>query len=112
MNKIRSYLGIDTSNYTTSVALCAEDGTVLENFKLLLGVAEGERGLRQSDAVFSHVKNFPVLIGSDHGPGLNIDRWLQQILVAVLGQGGQLPSADTVKGVVLKFQLAAGVEVV
>ena len=61
MNKIRSYLGIDTSNYTTSVALCAEDGTVLENFKLLLGVAEGERGLRQSDAVFSHVKNFPVL---------------------------------------------------
>jgi len=61
MNNSRCFLGIDTSNYTTSVAICSETGEILENFKILLGVADGERGLRQSDAVFSHVKNFPVL---------------------------------------------------
>lgn len=51
------FLGLDTSNYTTSVAVCNEKGTVLYNLKKLLPVASGERGLRQSDAVFSHVKN-------------------------------------------------------
>ena len=61
MRKNGCYLGIDTSNYTTSVALCTEDGEIIENFKILLGVADGERGLRQSDAVFSHIKNFPQL---------------------------------------------------
>ena len=61
MHKNRCYLGIDTSNYTTSVALCSEGGEILKNFKILLGVADGERGLRQSDAVFSHINNFPQL---------------------------------------------------
>ena len=55
------YLGIDTSNYTTSVSVVREDGTVLANHKKLLPVKEGERGLRQSDAVFAHVKNLPVM---------------------------------------------------
>jgi N6-L-threonylcarbamoyladenine synthase len=54
------YLGIDTSNYTTSLALADENG-IVENFKMLLPVKEGERGLRQSDAVFSHVKQLPLL---------------------------------------------------
>jgi len=54
MNRV--YLGLDTSNYTTSAALCTEDGKVLLNRKMLLPVREGERGLRQSDAVFLHVK--------------------------------------------------------
>ena len=53
------YLGLDTSNYTTSAALCDGDGNVLVNQKLLLPVREGERGLRQSDAVFLHVKALP-----------------------------------------------------
>ena len=51
------YLGIDTSNYTTSAALTDESGTVLESFRQLLTVKPGERGLRQSDAVFQHIKN-------------------------------------------------------
>ena len=55
----RLFVGIDTSNYTTSAALCTEDGEVLCNKKVPLPVAEGERGLRQSDAVFHHVKNLP-----------------------------------------------------
>lgn len=54
------FLGIDTSNYTTSIALCDESG-VLFNEKKLLEVKEGERGLRQSDAVFAHVNNLPII---------------------------------------------------
>lgn len=52
-------LGIDTSNYTTSVALMGVDGELIANIKLPLPVKPGERGLRQSDAVFAHVKNIP-----------------------------------------------------
>lgn len=47
-------LGIDTSNYTTSCAIYdSENGEVVQK-KLLLPVKEGEKGLRQSDAVFHH----------------------------------------------------------
>ena len=56
----RFYIGIDTSNYTTSCALFdASECRFYSNVKRLLGVAEGERGLRQSDAVFAHIKNLP-----------------------------------------------------
>ena len=55
------YLGVDSSNYTTSVAVCAE-GKIIANLKRPLPVREGERGLRQSDAVFAHVRNFPSLM--------------------------------------------------
>lgn len=47
-------LGIDTSNYTTSAALW-HDGEI-SNFKQPLAVESGQRGLRQSDAVFKHLK--------------------------------------------------------
>ena len=53
------FLGIDTSNYTTSVAVVAEDGAELANLKYPLPVKEGERGLRQSDALFSHTAALP-----------------------------------------------------
>ena len=55
-------LGIDTSNYTTSAALCTLEGKVVLNLKKLLPVAEGERGLRQSDALFAHTKNLPEIM--------------------------------------------------
>lgn len=57
--KENCFVGIDTSNYTTSVAIADEDGRVIANLKRPLPVKEGERGLRQSDAVFAHVKNLP-----------------------------------------------------
>ncbi len=57
----RLILGIDTSNYTTSAALCL-DGEIIGNYKLPVTVKEGERGIRQSDAVFCHVKNLPALM--------------------------------------------------
>ncbi|MGN1345620.1 MAG: peptidase M22 [Eubacteriales bacterium] len=59
MSEKKIFLGIDTSNYTTSTALCDDSGAVLLNCKIPLPVAEGARGLRQSDAVFHHVKNLP-----------------------------------------------------
>ncbi|MBO5898827.1 MAG: peptidase M22, partial [Clostridia bacterium] len=62
MHKRELYVGIDTSNYTTSLALCDGEGCVIANLKAPLPVKEGERGLRQSDAVFAHVKNLPVLM--------------------------------------------------
>lgn len=52
-------LGIDTSNYTTSVAVVGIGGELIANIKRPLPVKPGERGLRQSDAVFFHVKNIP-----------------------------------------------------
>ena len=54
------YLGIDTSNYTTSVAVF--DGREMHQYKQLLTVKEGERGLRQSEALFQHTVNLPKLI--------------------------------------------------
>lgn len=56
------FVGIDTSNYTTSVAICDEEGRVIANLKRPLEVKQGERGLRQSDAVFAHIKNLPLLM--------------------------------------------------
>ena len=56
------YLGIDTSNYTTSCALYnSETGEVVQK-KKLLPVKEGELGLRQSDAVFHHTVQLPELM--------------------------------------------------
>ena len=56
------YLGIDTSNYTTSCAIYDSDtGEVLQK-KKLLPVKEGELGLRQSDAVFHHTVQLPQLM--------------------------------------------------
>lgn len=53
------FVGIDTSNYTTSCALCDGEGRVIANIKKMLPVKDGERGLRQSDALFAHTKNLP-----------------------------------------------------
>ncbi|MBR5157754.1 MAG: hypothetical protein IKW59_08315 [Clostridia bacterium] len=55
------YLGIDTSNYTTSVAAVDESGVILADERIILNVEQGKRGLRQSDALFLHIKNLPVL---------------------------------------------------
>ena len=52
-------LGIDTSNYRTSVALVNELGEILYNHRELLEVPEGKKGLRQSEAFFQHVMRLP-----------------------------------------------------
>lgn len=55
-------LGIDTSNYTTSAALYDSETGSLVQARRLLNVKEGELGLRQSDAVFQHTVNLPIMI--------------------------------------------------
>ena len=57
----KCFVGFDTSNYTTSIAVADENGQIVANLKAPLPVKSGERGLRQSDAVFAHVKNLPSL---------------------------------------------------
>ncbi len=55
------YLGIDTSNYTTSLALYnMEDNSIIQR-KKLLPVKSGQLGLRQSDAIFHHTRQLPEL---------------------------------------------------
>ncbi len=54
------FLGLDTSNYTTSTAFY--NGVEIIHSKKLLPVKEGEKGLRQSDAVFHHTKAYPELL--------------------------------------------------
>lgn len=55
------YLGIDTSNYTTSVALYNRETGEMRQQRRLLAVKSGEKGLRQSEALFQHVKALPGL---------------------------------------------------
>lgn len=56
------FLGVDTSNYTTSAAVYNSDLHKVFQVKRLLPVKERELGLRQSDAVFHHTKQLPELI--------------------------------------------------
>ncbi len=56
------YLGIDTSNYTTSVAVYDSISNKIVSKKKLLPVKDGEKGIRQSDALFHHTVQLPILI--------------------------------------------------
>ena len=53
------YLGFDTSNYTTSV--CTYDGENINSQRSIIPIKQGERGIRQSDGVFYHLKTLPKL---------------------------------------------------
>lgn len=68
MDRSGYVLGIDTSNYKTSLALTCGD-EIIKDLRTFLEVKKGERGLRQSEALFQHVKNLPVLfeqLGSEY----------------------------------------------
>jgi N6-L-threonylcarbamoyladenine synthase len=59
---VKAVIGLDTSCYTTSVAAVDELGRVIASLRKLLPVPMGQRGLRQSDAVFEHVRQLPGLL--------------------------------------------------
>ena len=63
-------LGIDTSNYTTSVALF--DGIEFKMQRKILDVKQGMRGVRQSEGVFIHNKELPQIL-SEILSGVRID---------------------------------------
>ena len=66
---IPAVLGLDTSNYTTSLAVY--DGREGIHVGRLLMVRPGELGLRQSDALFQHVQRLPQLFGQLRERGLD-----------------------------------------
>lgn len=56
-------LGLDTSNYATSLAVFDTDaGEVVCDCKRFLPVRQGQLGLRQSDALFHHTAALPELL--------------------------------------------------
>lgn len=60
--KNRIFMGIDTSNYTTSVAFVDDLGQVIGQSGKLLAVNKGQRGLRQSEAFYQHCFNLPQIL--------------------------------------------------
>jgi len=59
---LKCFLGIDTSCYTTSVAIVDEKQHVVADARTFLHVPAGERGLSQSEGVYQHVRNIPTLL--------------------------------------------------
>jgi len=55
------FLGLDTSAYTSSLALVDSSGQIRADERILLEVSKGNRGLRQSEALFAHLRNLPFL---------------------------------------------------
>lgn len=70
----RVVVGLDTSCYTTSAAAVTVEGDVVASCRKLLPVKAGERGLRQSEAVFAHVRQLPEMMEalSEHLRGMEI----------------------------------------
>lgn len=62
MNSDKYYLGIDSSCYTTSLAVCDGAGRIVYNYRKLLSVKDKALGLRQSEAVFLHIRNYTELL--------------------------------------------------
>ena len=60
----RLYLGIDTSNYTSSIAVVDHTGAIRADSRRVLKVKAGEKGLRQQEALFQHLENLSLLIES------------------------------------------------
>lgn len=102
---MKLYLGLDTSAYTTSMALVDEQENIILDKRVLLEVKRGERGLRQSDALFLHVKNLPSLFNNltpDLASGVkaiaasaaprNTDGSYMPVFLAGLGQAEALSS--------------------
>jgi N6-L-threonylcarbamoyladenine synthase len=82
-------LAIDTSAYTTSVAVVDLAGELIAEQRRLLAVPGSQRGLRQSDAFFQHVKNLPDLLEQILG---QVDR---HQLTAVAASVSPRPTPDS-----------------
>ena len=85
----RVALGFDTSCYTTSAAAVNDRGEVLASSRMLLPVPTGQRGLRQSEAVFAHVRQMPAVM-DNLAPALKEAR-----IVAVCASSAPRPEADS-----------------
>lgn len=108
----KCYVGFDTSNYTTSAAVCDGEGRVVANIKIPLPVKEGQRGLRQSDAVFEHTRNLPTVCQRL----LEVLKDYETVAVGVSvrprdAEGSYMPCFLAGRSAAYAFATAAGVEV-
>ena len=55
-------LAFDTSCYTSSLALMADDAALISDKRRVLDVPPGQRGLLQSEALFQHIRHLPVFL--------------------------------------------------
>lgn len=69
---MKAVLGLDTSCYTTSCAVVDETMHLLASSRMLLPVEPGTRGLRQSEAVFAHIRQLPEVVRQAM-QGLSVD---------------------------------------
>ena len=110
-------LGIDTSNYKTSIAVIDQDYNVIYDAREFLRVKRGERGLRQSEALFQHVQTIPELIEHipvDLGNNLNAVAWSSRprpvdgsympVFNAGVSQGRSIASVSGVLGIGFSHQ--------
>ena len=100
------YIGFDTSNYTTSFAVI--NGEKITQAKKLLTVKEGERGLRQSEAVFQHTVNMPILLSEIETENI------EAVGVSVRPrncEGSYMPCFLVGEGIAEAFAKASGVKV-
>jgi N6-L-threonylcarbamoyladenine synthase len=58
---MKLFLGMDTSCYTTSVAVMDDQACLVAQKRKLLCVSQGKRGLAQSEMVFQHTRSLPQL---------------------------------------------------
>ncbi len=84
------FLGIDTSCYTTSVAIIDEHGKLAAESRKLLAVKYGQRGLAQSEMVYQHTRNFPLVLEQALA---QIEERVQFAAVGVSGYPRPLPDS-------------------
>ena len=71
---MKVYIGLDTSCYTTSVAIMDAEGRLRADTRRLLSVKPGGRGLAQSEMVFQHTRHLPDLFAEAIG-ALQADKY-------------------------------------
>ena len=94
------YVGLDTSCYTTSVACVDEEGIVYDK-RTVLSVKMGERGLRQSEGLFQHVRNLEAMV-----PRM-FERINRQDIAGLAVSSRPRPEADSYMPVFLAGRMAA-----
>ena len=109
----RYTLGIDTSNYATSLAVFDTAGEVVCAKKRFLPVKQGQLGLRQSDALFHHTAALPEMLAQ-----LNTEFDLTQIQAVGVSQrprpveGSYMPCFLAGVNAAQAFALAKGIPLV
>ncbi len=93
-------LAFDTSNYTTSIALL-DQSEIIVDFRRLIDVKLGERGIRQSDGFFKHMQALDAWLNAE------LDGYADR-LTAVAVSNKPRPVADSYMPVFRAGEIIAG----